>query len=369
MPKAPPELIQVNTRRQVHLERNKTHEEKAYLPFLELMRDDIESLLDGDITALNRRQLDSQLKGLRKAIAEHQLDYKDVWIQQIKDVAQSDILFESNAMNTVTDLDFKLPAPRQMESAIFTRPLSVSGIHGGKLLDTFFTDVLESDVNRISNIIRLGYAQGQTTGQITKTVIGTAKNRFKDGTLDTFKRSAKMLVRTGLHHSSQMSRQSLYEANRRVIKGLQWTSTLDSRTTVQCQALDGQIFPIDSGPRPPIHIGCRSTMTPEFDSRFAFLKEGATRSSRGPDGVKPTDAKQTYYSWLKTQNVDFQDSAIGAKWGKLMRDGGLSSGRFAELRLNNNFEPATLLDIEKLEPLALQKAGMTVNDAGNIADI
>jgi hypothetical protein len=111
---------------------------------------------------------------------------------------------------------------------------------------------------------------------------------------------------------------------------------------------------------------CRSTMVPALDSRFDFLREGATRSARGPEGVEQVSARETYYSWIKKQDVEFQESAIGEKWAKLLNDGGLSSGRFAELRLNKDFAPITLKKLAELEPIALRKAGMMLNDAGNV---
>lgn len=370
MPKAPEELIQINTRRQVFLERNKSHEELSFLPFLKKMRDQVQEQLDSDITALNRRQMEARIRSLSKAIESTQLEYKDVWLEQIRENATVEAEFQARAMNTATDLDFKLPSPNQLNQAVMGTPMSIPGINGGQVLDGFFTGVMENDVKRMSGIIRLGYAQGATRRQITQSIIGTIGNKFKDGELDKFKRSARMITRTSLSHSSNMSRQALYEANRKVVKGVEWVSTLDSKTSTQCQALDGQVFPLDSGPRPPIHPGERSTTVAAFDSRFNFLKKDATRASKGADDlVKPTAANQSYYSWLKTQNTDFQDSAVGARWGRLLRDGELSSQRFAELRLNNDFQPSTLLEISELEPLALRKAGMMVNDAGNIANI
>lgn len=101
---------------------------------------------------------------------------------------------------------------------------------------------------------------------------------------------------------------------------------------------------------------CRSTTVPEISDEFDFLDEGATRASK--DG--PVDAKTTYYEWLKTQPESFQVQALGADRAKLFRDGGLSSERFAALNLNRRFDPLSLAEMQRLEPLAFERAGVKV---------
>ena len=76
---------------------------------------------------------------------------------------------------------------------------------------------------------------------------------------------------------------------------------------------------------------------------------------------RTVDANETYFSWLKKQPAGFQDAAIGPVRAKLLRDGGLSADRFAQMRLNKSFKPLTLAEMKKLEPLAFEKAGITLN--------
>ena len=58
------------------------------------------------------------------------------------------------------------------------------------------------------------------------------------------------------------------------------------------------------------------------------------------------------------QPAKVQDSIVGSTRGKLLRDGGLSAGRFAELQLGKRFEPLTLDEMRQLEPIAFHKAGL-----------
>ena len=110
---------------------------------------------------------------------------------------------------------------------------------------------------------------------------------------------------------------------------------------------------------PPYHYNCRTTTVAALDRSFDFLNRGETRAARNPDGkIEKVPAKQTYYSWLKNQPKAFQESVIGTKRTKLLRDGGLSSERFAELQLGKSFEPLTLKQMRELDPVAFEKAGI-----------
>jgi hypothetical protein len=135
--------------------------------------------------------------------------------------------------------------------------------------------------------------------------------------------------------------------------------------------MSDRVFPIDEGPRPPLHINCRSTTVAVLDDRYKFLDEGATQSARDPitGKVESVPAGQSYYGWLKTQPAAVQDSIIGPTRGKLLRDGGLSAQRFSELSLGKNFQPLTLygrdlpgggreMGMIDLEPTAFIKAGL-----------
>jgi len=132
------------------------------------------------------------------------------------------------------------------------------------------------------------------------------------------------------------------------------------KTSSICRSLDGQTFPIDSGSRPPFHPRCRTGTTAVLKKKYADLSKGRTRSTRNPETgrVGKTSAKTTYYDWLKRQPASFQDSVVGKTKGQLLRNGGLSSNRFAELQLDKFYNPLTLEEIKKLEPTAFNKIGL-----------
>lgn len=113
-----------------------------------------------------------------------------------------------------------------------------------------------------------------------------------------------------------------------------------------CRSLDKKIMPLDKAVYPPYHFNCRSRTILVYRG----MKEPAKRASE--HGV--TD-NVSYYEWLKTQSPDFQDEALGKARGKLFREGGLTPERFSALQLDRNFEPLTLDEMRRLEPLVFKK--------------
>jgi SPP1 gp7 family putative phage head morphogenesis protein len=356
MPKASEELIQISARRQVHLERLKSGDFLSYQKFLTIMRDDVRHFLATELNVKRIQTLNRRLKELNGALKSTQSDYKKVWLEQIKAVGKEEASFQRIAMQNVTDLSFTLPAPAQLQAAIFNTPMQLPGIDGGLLIDQYFDKVSQKSIDLLNSQIRVGFAQGESIGEITSRIIQTSKRALDGEVFKAFRRNAETLVRTTHSHASTQARQSLFEAND--IKRVQWSATLDGRTSAICRSLDGQIFPIDEGPRPPLHPNERSSMVPVFDEKFSFLRDGAERISKGDAGLQRVDAKLSYYEWLKTQNIDFQNSAIGTKRALLLRNGGLSADRFAELQLNKSFEPITLEEMRGLAPVAFKKAGI-----------
>lgn len=121
----------------------------------------------------------------------------------------------------------------------------------------------------------------------------------------------------------------------------------------QCAALDQRIFEVGKGPRPPLHYNCRSTMLIVLKDKYAGRGNIDKRASK--DGLVEN---QTYYAWLNKQPKSFQDDVLGESRGKLLRSGGLSADKFAQLQLDKNFKPLTLAEMRLREPLAFEKAGL-----------
>jgi hypothetical protein len=170
---------------------------------------------------------------------------------------------------------------------------------------------------------------------------------------------------------SSAARQEVWNANADIISGVRWISTLDGRTSSVCRGRDGHVFPIDSGPRPPAHVNCRSSTVPVLDGEAivgtrpsvrdtrtraeretdfraeakaaagadwkAMTKDErneairAQRSKWANDRIGQEASSTTYDAWLRRQPKAFQDEVLGPNRGELFR-GGMTLDKFIDER-------------------------------------
>lgn len=350
-----PALTDALTRNAVFVERLKAGEVTKFDPYLREIDAMVRDMLTReDVPSLSRQRLESLLAVLDSLMQGAQDRYNAQLLADLKTFAVYQSEFAGRALNDAAPVTASLPTADVVTAAVLTNPLHVQGPNGGKLLEPFIRDWSEAERTAVTGAIRLGAVQGQTTAQIIKTIRGSRTLNYADGLLDVTRRHAAAVVQTAIQHAGDAGRQATYSDNSDIVAEEQWVSTLDSHTTQICRSLDGLQFPVNEGPRPPIHINCRSIRIPVMAPEYEYLNAGRTRASR----FGSVDAKLTYYEWLKLQPASFQDHAIGPIRGKLFRDGGLSVETFAELNLGRNFEPLTLDEMRLLEPLAFERAGI-----------
>ena len=348
MPDISSVLINADVRNQVLLERLKEGEHKKFTPFLKSIEKDLRArlLLEGEtISSIKRlRVLLADVTNLQKAIYDDYNGQLSIDLGEIG-VSQSEFEAESYTKAVSTYLPVT-PTSDQVLTAVRVNPMQLQAYSGRQLIQPFIADWSKNQIQLVKNAIQQGFYQGQSTAEIIRRIRGTKGNNFNDGELAKVNRANRTVVRTAVQHMSTQARQLTMSRNDDLIKGYQWVSVLDSRTSNQCSALDGRIFDVGDGPLPPIHPNCRSATTPVLSDEFDFDKS--------PSKV----VDETYYSWLKKQPLSFQSEAIGATRAKLLRDGGLSSEEFAKLSLNKNFESMTLSEMRKKAPTVFEEANI-----------
>ena len=349
-------LLNATVRNQVYLESLKTEQVGRFTRFLKVIDKDLKKRLTSeDLTEYSRTRFERLLSSIGQNLDQTFSKFRDEFETDLTEIGIYESEFEARSLvNTIDTAGFEsvIPSARQVKSAIYSQPLSVRGADGGKLLKPFIKDWSVSDKKRIIGSIRQGFFEGKTNFQIIKDIRGTKAANYSNGVLAVVNRHADAIVRTSIQHVASVSRFETWKQNSNVVKGYRWVSALDSRTTDVCQALDGQVFTVGNGPKPPAHIRCRSTTIAELDSKYDYLKEGRTRAAKGG----PVDGNKDYYHWLKDQSIEFQDDVLGPVRGRLFRDGGLSIQRFKELQLDKKFRPITLAEMRKKEPTAFDKA-------------
>lgn len=361
MPTSPEELTSIAARHQFFVERYKSAEVKKFEKFLLEMAGEIRVKIgDKELSEFSRTRLNKLIAEIDKALIAIYSGYEPIWRDGVINFAQYESEFELKSLKEVVDYDFALPSASQLDAAVFGNPMAVQGTYNGFFLGDTIADLSQKTITRISGAINAGSARGLTTPEIVRSIIGTKKAGYADGVLSMSYKDANLLVRTGLQHTASMARQRTWEQNRDIISGWRFRAVFDNRTSQQCRAIGqmDKVYEIGKGPLPPLHPYCRSTSVAALNDKFNFLSEDATRSARGEDGVESVDANLGYYDWMKKQPAEFQDAALGKSWAKLLRDGGLSADRYAEISTGKLFEPLTLAQAKELDPVAFARSGL-----------
>lgn len=266
-------------------------------------------------------------------------------------------------------LPARLPSPYDLRAVVLELPLV------GSTFPRQISKLARARFRRIRSDVSYGLVQGETTQEIIRRVIAGRK---------LGKVQAEALVRTAVAHVSNRSRDLLYRDGASVLAGVEWVSTLDGRTTPTCRALDGQVFPIDSGPRPPAHYQCRSTTVPITKSweelglggmglpetrellppgvRLRPLVRDTRPVRKIPKGqragkIGQVSADVNYSAWLAVQPPRFQDAVLGPRRGAIFR---ANPGLHLSALMRNAYEPLTLEELARIDDLIVEAVGRRV---------
>ena len=254
------------------------------------------------------------------------------------DFAEYEADFAVRTMNAASTAAVTLPASEQLRALVTQRPmqLAVSGKAGSTVqnltLDQAARQFARDKAGEIRRVIQAGVVEGSTVQSLTRDIVSVTNRN---------KRQAETLVRTSVNHISSEARSAVNQANDDILKGEEYVSVLDGRTTIGCAILDGKILGFDEPPFTPRHWNCRSLRVPVLQDRF---QEGGLEGTRASmDG--PVSAKRTYSGWLKDQPAEFQDQMLGTERGKLFRSGKIKLDQFVD----QNYNPVSIEQLSVLD--------------------
>lgn len=306
------DILDETLRHAHYLERHKASVVRRIVELLNNSNDEYyAAMYKGRIENMNRRDLDKLLVRLKRSIKAGYEPVIELLDGEIRDLGRAESAWQQKTLNGLVpiEIDWEAPSEEQIYAAAHARPFE------GLLLRDWYNGLADGHFKRIKQAIRQGYVEGQTTDEIVRGIQEVGANRSR--------RAAETAVRTALTHTSNVARQESYRRNRRVVKRIEWVATLDKRTTAVCRARDGKTWPVDEGPRPPAHAGCRSTTIPVLKS----LRELGIKADEVD--VKTTRASMNgqvsselnYDKWLRKQPKDFQDDVLGKEKARLFRKG------------------------------------------------
>lgn len=299
------------------------------------------------LTALRLRALKNDLRAI---VQVQTIQVRGELRTFLRELADIEIESETEALRrTLLGVTFDTTTPRigAVVAAIRSRPMQ------GRPLTRWVDLMGQRDFDRVWATVLQGVTIGQTTEEVSRAILGTAGLGRTDGTREVTRRAARTMARTFTIHAAMVARDQVWQANADIIKKLEYVATLDGRTTAICQGLDGQFFDIGVGPRPPLHMNCRSVMAPILKRADDFLDDVTDETRSSLDGQVP--ANLSYGDWLKTRSVAFQNETLGPTRAALFRDGGVSVDKFVNF---NTTKPFTLKELRRRQPAAFAEAGL-----------
>jgi len=277
--------------------------------------------------SLDSSRLNFLLRKLKGEIQDNVSEMQAALRQELKDLSRYEASFQTRMLNNFLENEIDAPLASEL-NALLGEPVN------GYLLKDAMKSFSDNTFNAMKAAIQSSISQDGSLEDVLASIRGTQENNFADGVMARVNNS---ITRTASDFSNSIVNDtaSLVFDDSGEVEGEQWTATLDTSTCFECMALDGEIFKVGEGPEQPLHNGCRCTMTPVLS------------------GVKPS-SKMRFNSWLKTQDAETQDEALGPSRGLLFRKGKVSVDRFT----NRKGMTLTLDQLKKKERSAFAKAGL-----------
>ena len=303
--------------------------------------------------ARQKKRLADLLAEVQGTIRGTYRDASTLLAREIREIIDAEATWTGNAINTATRASF---VDAGLTRGFLNTLVSDVLIRGAASKD-WWSRQAAGLADKFADQMRSGMALGEANGKLIERVRGKTG---QPGIMNLARSSAERLVRASVQAAANTAREATYDENADLISALEWSATLDTRTSPWCIVRDGLKYtpkehrpmghtvPWLEGPG-KIHWGCRSTSVPVLKSwRDLGIDEDeipeTTRASM--DGQVP--AAMTFEQWLKKQSVARQDTVLGVGKAQLWRDGKI---QFRDL-LDQNGRPLTT---EELRAKAARK--------------
>jgi SPP1 gp7 family putative phage head morphogenesis protein len=265
---------------------------------------------------------------------------------ELTNLAGYEIEGAAEGLKSALGIGVNVPPANYLRTLVEKSPI------GGRVLDAWTSKQAEDRRAGMEQAIRIGLVEGENTDKIVSRIFGTKADLYTVGTFGTSRRNAQTFVLTAASTVSNNAREEVYKRNSELLRGLRWTSTLDTRTSSFCQSHDGKIYAIgDAHPSLPAHPRCRSILVPitrKFDEKG--VPEIAPGKRASMDGQVPKST--TFGDWIEKQSQERQDAVFGSERAQLFRDGKV---KFADLYRENG-EFRSLDELRKAEAKPAPKA-------------
>lgn len=307
-----------------------------------------------DTGPVTTARLNAALEQIREIKAKAYSSFGESLREDLQDIGKDEARFQEGLLRdvlpdvVVVELGVSRPDLRSLFSIVNARPFQ------GRLLKEWISSLEADAAARVRDQIRIGLVEGEDIDSIVRRIRGTRSLGYRDGVLEISRRNAAAVVRTAVNHTVSVAREAVYEDNADIIKGVEWSSTLDTRTCPECMGLDGKVFPVKSGRRPPAHFACRCSTVPVTKSwkelGFDIDEVRGTRASMNGQVPDTLD----YGQWLRKQSRETVEDALGPTRADLFIKGKLDITKFTDIRGRE----LTLKQLRSREADVFRKAGV-----------
>lgn len=289
-----------------------------------------------------RQRLAKLLKAVRSSVRASYRSVHTLLAQELREIVDIEATWTGRAVNAATRMQFVDAGLSRNMLATLASDVMIQGAPTKE----WWGRQAAGLADRFADEMRRGVALGEANGKLIERVRGT---ETAPGLMNVSRNSAERLVRASVQTAANVGREAMYAENDDLISALQWTSTLDTRTSTWCIVRDGLHYspgdhqaighgvPWLEGPG-KLHWGCRSTSVPVLKSwrELGIDEDEVPESTRASmDGQVPAD--QTFEEWLRKQSPARQDTVLGDGRADLWRRGKIT---FRDL-LDQNGRPLT----------------------------
>ena len=318
---------------------------------LEQLRLDINRRLAETPTELQRQRLGAILASIDTILGGAKESVSERLLERLGEFTDGEIEFQKQTLDQVLTVETTIPPLERVQSAVTSTPteIIIGNTRQSLTVEQMVDTLTKSNTKEIKNIISAGFIAGDTTDQVAARVSQKVRGRTRAQT--------RAVVQTAVNHAAGVARSQFAEENSDKIGGEKYLATLDARTTPTCSGLDGNIYDVGTGPRPPLHYNCRSirVAVPREDSVLSGME--GDRPAVGAEGVEQVSSQKTFSGWLRNQPADFKREFFrkyrnGEAKYELFEQGGLDAKDF----IDRDGVEISLQELREKNPLAWQKA-------------
>ena len=336
-------LLDANVKHQISVIQVSQSAANEFLPILKKARDEINKQLLKVGSISTKKELNELNRLIEQKLLRIYSQYPKLLEKENRKFISNEYKFQKNILSeavaeTASKSSVTLPNIDKAITSILNTPMQVAAKGGSVYLNTLLNSFAKQEAKRTRDRITAGYFNNETVAEIARSISGTRRNNYRDGLLNITRANASTMAKTGVTHLQTQASHTVYKENSDIIKGYQIVSTLDSKTSGKCRSLDGQIFDLGNGPKPPFHPNCRTTTTAVLHDKYNIPSAKADRVSQTGD----VSAETTYYSWLKNKPADIQNQALGTERALIFRNSGLSPEEFRKASVDQFYEPLTI---------------------------